>query len=290
MSRMVEWVLTAKIKRVAAIPILAAVMLALPGALAQTTPQVGDACQLTKTVQACVSLARTSSTKPAAGLFAAMAISTSTGLAGTAHGQNTKDAAEKLAMANCVAIGGKDCSLVKPGGQSTCLALAVSLTSVGNYSEVNFGYGANADRATSATQALTECRSDDGKYCVIRATPCAGDNPVWPSKLPLQGGGDPGSVDPNLVGTWELDINGPTGGRWVWEIGADGTYQVHSEAFDGAQSNLGAFSAKEGHYTLHAYNITWDDAGTYTYQAPGTMIASGKLGTGTWHKIGGDDE
>jgi len=69
MSRMVEWVLTAKIKRVAAIPILAAVMLALPGALAQTTPQVGDACQLTKTVQACVSLARTSSTKPAAGLL-----------------------------------------------------------------------------------------------------------------------------------------------------------------------------------------------------------------------------
>ena len=287
---MFKRVLKTKMERRMAIPILVVVMLALPGAQAQTTPQVGDACQLTQTVQACVSLARTSSTKPAAGLFAALAVSTSTGLAGASHGQTMKDAAEKLAMANCAAIGGKDCSLVKPGGQSTCLALAVSLTSVGNYSEVNFGYGANADRATSATQALTEYRSDGGKNCVIRATPCAGDNPVWPSKLPLQGGGAPGSVDPNLAGTWELDINGPTGGRWVWEIGAGGTYQVHSEAFDGAQSNLGTFSAQDGRYTLHAYNITWDDAGTYTYQAPGTMIASGKLGTGTWHKIAKDDE
>jgi hypothetical protein len=241
---MIEQVLTTKMKRRKAIPILVAAMLALPSALAQTTPQIGDACQLTQSVQACVNLARTSSTKPAAGLFAAMAVSTSTGLAGASHGQTTKDTAEKLAMANCTAIGGKDCSLVKPGGQSTCLALAVSLTSVGNYSEVNFGYGANADRAASATQALTECRSDGGKNCVIRATPCAGDNPVWPSKLPLQAGGAPGSVDQNLVGTWELDINGPAGGRWVWEIGANGTYQVHSEAFDSAQSNLGTFTPK----------------------------------------------
>ncbi len=278
-------------KRICLVPVMAGAMMVLPSVQAQTKPQVGDACQLTKSVQACVALARTSSTKPAAGLFAAVAISAATGMSGSAHGQTSKDAAEKLAMANCAAIGGKDCTLVKPGGQTTCIGLAVAVKSVSNGTYVNCGYGFNADRGVAGAHALDECRSGGGgQDCVIRATPCAGDNPVWPSKLPLQAGAKPGSVDPNLVGTWELDINGPTGGRWVWEIDADGTYQVHSEAFDGAQSNLGTFTAKDGHYTLHAYNITWDDAGTYTYQAPGTMIASGKLGTGTWHKIAGDDE
>jgi len=66
---MFKRVLKTKMERRMAIPILVVVMLALPGAQAQTTPQVGDACQLTQTVQACVSLARTSSTKPAAGLL-----------------------------------------------------------------------------------------------------------------------------------------------------------------------------------------------------------------------------
>ena len=38
-------------------------------------------------------------------------------------------------------------------------------------------------------------------------------------------------VDPNLVGTWKLPLNG---GPWVWEIHRDGTYSFHSEAGDGA--------------------------------------------------------
>ena len=46
-----------------------------------------------------------------------------------------------------------------------------------------------------------------------------------------------------------------------------------------------AFSAKGGLYTLDATNFVWDDAGSDTFQAPGTLSASGKLGNGSWHKI-----
>ncbi len=73
----------------------------------------------------------------------------------------------------------------------------------------------------------------------------------------MPAGGEPGSVDPHWVGTWALDINSENGGRWVWQISSSGTYELHSEAFDGTPTNVGTLSAQGGHYTLHATNITW---------------------------------
>lgn len=67
----------------------------------------------------------------------------------------------------------------------------------------------------------------------------------------------------------------------------NGTYELHSEAMDNTPSNAGTFSASNGHYTLHAITMTWDDAGTYKVQSSGVVVATGKLGTGTWRKIGG---
>jgi hypothetical protein len=32
----------------------------------------------------------------------------------------------------------------------------------------------------------------------------------------------------------------------------------------------------------------WDDQGTYILQSSGVMVASGKLGTGTWYRIATD--
>jgi hypothetical protein len=74
-------------------------------------------------------------------------------------------------------------------------------------------------------------------------------------------------------------------GYWVLEIGRNGTYTFHSEAADGAATNMGTFTANNGRWIMHATSLTSDDAGTYKYQTPGTLTMTGKLGTGTWQRI-----
>ena len=90
-------------------------------------------------------------------------------------------------------------------------------------------------------------------------------------------------VDPHTVGTWQISVNP---GRWVWEIGRNGTYEFHSEAPDGAASHAGTFSAHDGHWSLRATN-GYTDGGTYTFQPPDSLIATGHLDTGTWRHLGG---
>jgi hypothetical protein len=88
----------------------------------------------------------------------------------------------------------------------------------------------------------------------------------------------PVGVDPNTVGTWELPLKG---GPWVWEIHRDGTYRFHSEARDGAPAHAGTFSASNGHWSLKA-TTGYTDSGTYLFQPPDTLIATGQLGTAAW--------
>jgi len=252
--------------------------------------QLGDACQLTQSVQSCANLARTSAGRPASGLFAALAISASdNGKLAAAHGQTSQAAANALALANCRAIGVNDCKVGR-WGQNVCLGFAVSITVTSSYTKTDSGAGQGTDRATAEAQAMSECQGTGAKNCAVRATPCAADNPAYPSPLPLPAGGTPGAVEAGVAGTWELDIDGPGGGRWVWQVSPNGTYELHSEAFDGTPSNIGVITAKGGRYTIHAWNIVWDDSGTYTFPSSGTMVAVGKLGIGTWHKIAQDDE
>jgi hypothetical protein len=85
-------------------------------------------------------------------------------------------------------------------------------------------------------------------------------------------------VDANTVGTWELPLKG---GPWVWEIHRDGTYRFHSEAGDGAATHAGTFAASNGHWSLKATS-GYTDSGTYVFQAPDTLIATGQLGTAAW--------
>jgi hypothetical protein len=87
------------------------------------------------------------------------------------------------------------------------------------------------------------------------------------------------------VGLWKLNV---TGGIWVWQISANGTYTCHSEATDNARAHNGTFTASNGKYTLHAIMMDWDDQGTYTMQGAAAVSMTGKLGTGTWVRIQSD--
>jgi hypothetical protein len=209
--------------------------------------------------------------------WAAAAISPTTMTAGASHGQNSLDGAEQTALQNCRRNGAGDCKVLT-WAENACIGLAES------YADKSYGFYVAGGRDESAAGALARCRSANGKSCVTVTAPCAQDDVRWSSPLPLPPGEATATIDPNMVGTWELFINP---GRWIWRVAANGTYELHSEAMDNTPSNAGTFSASNGHYTLHAITMNWDDAGTYKVQSPGVVVATGKLGTGTWKRIGG---
>jgi len=209
--------------------------------------------------------------------YAAVAISPTTMTAGASHGQDSQSNAEQSAMQTCRRNGATDCKVLT-WGENNCIGLAES------YVDEAYGYFLGSSRDESAAGALARCQSGHGKNCVTVMAPCAADDVRWSSPLPLPPGGSTATVDPNMVGTWELFINP---GRWIWRVAPNGTYELHSEAMDNTPSNAGTFSASNGHYTLHAISMTWDDAGTYKVQSPGVVVAAGRLGTGTWKRIGG---
>lgn len=209
--------------------------------------------------------------------YAAVALSPTTMAAGASHGQNSQSSAEQSALQTCQRNGATDCQVLT-WGENYCIGLAES------FADKEWGFYVGNTRDESAAGALARCQSSHGKNCVTVTAPCAADDVRWSSPLPLPPGGSTATVDPNMVGTWELFINP---GRWVWRVAPNGTYELHSEAMDNTPSNAGTFSASNGHYTLHAITMSWDDTGTYKVQSPGVVVATGKLGTGTWKRIGG---
>jgi hypothetical protein len=211
--------------------------------------------------------------------YGAVAISPSTLSTAGSHGQRSQSDAEQQALQSCRSTGSKDC-VVAYWARNECLALATTARTPGTY-----GAAYASDRSGAAAAALAQCNSRGGQGCFVRVTPCAGDDERWPSPLLLPPGNQLRSVDPNLVGTWQHSINP---GYWVLEIGPNGTYTFHSEAADGASPTMGTFTASNGRYIMHATTLTWDDTGTYKYQTSGTLVMTGKLGTGTWQRRGTD--
>lgn len=207
--------------------------------------------------------------------WTALALSESTMKAGASHGENSESSADQTALANCRGNGPTDCKILTHAS-NRCLALALA-TNGGRY-----GYSPGADRKSAAAGAIGECRSRGGANCAVITSPCGNDNPQWASPLPLPAGIHASPVDPKMVGTWEMLINP---GYWIWRVAENGTYEFHSEAMDAAGANAGTFTASQGHYTLHATSRNWDDTGTYEFQGPDTVVATGKLGTGTWHRM-----
>jgi hypothetical protein len=87
-------------------------------------------------------------------------------------------------------------------------------------------------------------------------------------------------VDPHLLGTWYI----PAGnGYWVFDIFSNGTYKFRSEAGDGLAPGEGIFAANNGRWGLRA-TTGYMDGGTYLFRAPDEWIATGRLGTGAWHR------
>jgi len=211
--------------------------------------------------------------------WAVIAVSPSTLYSSQSHGEFQADV-ERGALQACQVGGAKDCKIVY-SVMNDCLALAIPGALIPNH----YGYGSGQTREEAAAQALAECAKGGAIGCNVRDAPCSSDDLRWGSPLPLPPGGKPGSVDPALVGLWKLNVNS---GIWVWQISVNGTYTFHSEATGNTSSNAGTFTASNGHYTLHAVTEQWDDLGTYTLQSSGVMVASGKLGTGTWYRIASD--
>jgi len=214
--------------------------------------------------------------------FAAVSVSPSTLKCGAAKGTTTQASVSGLALQYCQQTGAKDCKVYS--AVNGCVAVATSTKLIPNY----FGYSVSSTREGAGTQAVTACSNEGagGIDCAVQESPCSSDDVRWSSPLPLPPGGKPGSVDANVVGLWKLTVNS---GIWVWQVSANGTYTFHSEAPDNTLPHDGTFTASDGKYTLHSIVSNWDDQGTYTYQAStGTMVATGKLGTGTWYRIAAD--
>lgn len=206
--------------------------------------------------------------------WAAIAVSPASLTVGGAHGKDSESEAHETALHNCRRNGARDCNVLTSAGNQ-CVAMAVS------YSDRSYGYDGGDNRGAAASNALALCRGAGGKNCVVVASPCGGDPEAWTAPLPLPQGVEGGKVDPVLVGTWIMERNP---GRWVWRVTANGTYEFHSEAMDNFPSNNGTLAADRGHYTLHAISQTWDDVGTYVVQSRDVIVATGKLGTGTWKR------
>lgn len=95
----------------------------------------------------------------------------------------------------------------------------------------------------------------------------------------------PTGVDGGLVGTWQIVTTTPAGtARWVWEIFGNGTYSFHAEGPGAAPPHSGTFAASKGHYILNSTTMTWHDSGSYQLTDNATLVTTGKLGTGTWHR------
>lgn len=211
--------------------------------------------------------------KQGQGEFAGLAIGGATAM-GVVTGQASADAAEKLALAQCAASNGNQACLLSKSTPG-CIGLADSPDG-----DVTSWDDPKATRVDAWIQGLKACGVAG---CRMQTTACAGDDPRTASPFPLPPDATGGKVDPAVVGTWEFPMNP---GRWVWEIAANGTYEFHTEAPDGAPSHAGTFVANGGTWTLVSTAGYVDtDGGTYLMQGPNTMVMTGKLGTGSWRRI-----
>ena len=87
-------------------------------------------------------------------------------------------------------------------------------------------------------------------------------------------------IDPATLGTWILTV---PRGHWIWVTRDDGTYEFHSEAYDGAPPHSGRFDAKDGRWSLQSTSgLSYTDGGTYQVLPSGILLATGRLGAGAW--------
>ena len=210
--------------------------------------------------------------------YAAVAISETTYRAGVAYGEPSSAQAEKDAVMSCAQNnGGGDCKSIQ-WVSNACVGIAIS--------RADSSYGFSKDQTTRIaawTEALQQCRQAGGKSCSVIATPCASDNPTYAPPLQLPPGDRNAKIDSSLVGTWMIDMNP---GRWLWEIGAGGTYQFHSEAMDLTPTHAGRIQAAGGKWSLQSTAGFADiDEGTYQMRGRDAVFMTGKYGQATWRRV-----
>jgi hypothetical protein len=94
------------------------------------------------------------------------------------------------------------------------------------------------------------------------------------------------SIDPALVGTWEIMVPSGRGqSRWIWQIMADGSYKFRAEPSRSARAHEGTMTAANGRWSLHAVKglSGYSDGGAYEIRDAQAMI-TGRLGTGAWKR------
>jgi Domain of unknown function (DUF4189) len=206
------------------------------------------------------------------GKFAGLALSLN-GKWGFATDQTSSQAAQNLAGSKCATSNdNQDCAFL--ASTQTCFGVA----------QLSTGYLTTQKDEPTRIKAWTETLSDcNGDNCRLLLTACSGDDQRTAPPFPLPPNTTGGKVDPATVGTWEAPMNT---GRWVWEIAANGTYEFHTEAPDGAPSHAGSFVSDDGVWTLNSIAGYVDaDGGTYQMVGPDTMAMTGKLGFGIWYRI-----
>jgi hypothetical protein len=165
----------------------------------------------------------------------------------------------------------------------TGIAIGMGVASAGEYNPITNCY----DDPSGVAPPV--CYGDNSQP--QPATPKIGYDPCYlkqnamrPCERPSP---TPVGVDRHIVGTWEVSVPNAQGvERWVWEIRPDGRYTFHAEGSGGTPAHSGTFAASQGHYVLDSTTSAWKDNGTYQVKARNTLVATGKLGTGSWHRVG----
>jgi Domain of unknown function (DUF4189) len=165
--------------------------------------------------------------------WAALALSPTRLVSGTAHGQASQDAARTLAEGNCRSAA-PDCEL-KLWGKNTCVAIAVSLA------DGKWGDGISPNRERAEDGAIALCRSVKGKNCVVQAASCASDDPRMPSPSPAV-------TTSSRANTFA--------GCYRWSNGGEVVIQPNHTAVAGPFSGTWALA----NTSQRTYTVTWSQA------------------------------
>jgi hypothetical protein len=103
--------------------------------------------------------------RPAKNSFGSIAISRKDKTTGWSYGYDTKDQAEKAAVANCTKAGGSGCE-VYIYFNNECGAVATDGGKI-------ITWGTDAAKQSAIQGALRECSKGGGKNCVIKASQCS---------------------------------------------------------------------------------------------------------------------
>ncbi|MGZ5854589.1 MAG: caspase family protein [Xanthobacteraceae bacterium] len=100
------------------------------------------------------------------------------------------------------------------------------------------------------------------------------------------------TVEEAAIGTWELFVPNNHGlARWTWEIQPSGNYHFRSRGPGAAPAHDGTINVTDGKWSIHANSGLpgYEDGGSYEVKDRDTLVMTGKLGTGVWHRAGTND-